>query len=234
MARTRSEIKALAVLNTGRSDKDTLMNSLCDSALKVAVARHPFKDSLSMPSDFTITEDATSVDISASCPIVHIVTARIVEADGTRNWSLKMKSRTWWDKNVINAEDNQKGDPVFGMRWGETVLLDRPANSGLELRLRISTTPVFASDSTECPIEILDLFVEKYTTAYTFFSLEQIESFTKWQRDAMSELIDMISADKFDIAEEHQVGPETVSRRGVSIKNEIVGHEREGEVDSWY
>lgn len=245
MARTREQIKDLVVLNTGRSDKDTLMNSLCDSALKLAGTRHPFKDSLSMPSDFTITEDATSVDISSVSPI-HIVTARIVEASGSKNAVLRMKNRTWWDENVVNSEDNQKGWPDFGMRWGTTVLLDRPAISGLELRIRISTVQTFASDSTTCPIDILDLFVEKYVTAYVFFSLQQMQSFYSWKRDALGpdydrgvlggELLSAIESDKYDIAEGLIVSKrsQTIKEGGVSILNQITGHGREGKTDLWF
>ena len=246
MARNRGDIKSLVVLNTGRADKTALMDSLCNSALKLAVSRHAFKDSLSMPADFTITEDSISVDISSITPIVHIVTARIVEADGTKNWPLVMKSRTWWDKFIVNAEDNQKGDPSFGMRWGTNVLLNRPANSGLELRLRVSTTPIFVNDDTECPIEVLDLFIERYVTAYVFMSLQETEAFFVWKRDALGpdfdrgivggDLLSAVNADKYDIAEEHKVEPHagTVADNGIAVKNLITGHPRYGETDSWY
>ena len=43
MARTRLEIQELVILNTARSDKITLIQKLCDTALKIAISKHRFK-----------------------------------------------------------------------------------------------------------------------------------------------------------------------------------------------
>jgi len=111
-ARTRGEIKALVESHTGHT-KESLENSLCDTALKIALQQHAFKDAMSSPSDIAITAEATTVDISAISGLVNVVTARLVQADGTRNQILKFKTKTWWDENVVNAEDNQGGWPVW-------------------------------------------------------------------------------------------------------------------------
>jgi len=244
MARTRSEIEALVELNTGRTEKDTLMHSLCDTALKLAVIKHPFKDSCSQPSDFTITEDATSIDISATTGIIRVVTARIVEADGSLNKRLWLKERQWWDEHVINPEDNQKGWPEFGFRFGTNIILDRPARSNLELRLRVSTTPTFTDGDTECPIELLDIFVEQYVTAYIFHSIEQDKSFSFWKSEALGpnydrgrvggSLLAAINADTFEPAQETSMGGRYISDNAIAIRNLITDHERYGETDIWY
>jgi hypothetical protein len=45
MARTRAAIKVAVDNNTGRgTEKATLIETLCDEALKVAVNAHPFRD----------------------------------------------------------------------------------------------------------------------------------------------------------------------------------------------
>jgi len=183
-ARTRAEIKTLVESHTGHT-KDTLENSLCDTALKIALMQHPFKEAQSSPSDFTITAEATSVDISATTDLVNIITARIVQADGTSNKILKLKTRSWWDEHVINAEDNQGGWPNYGLRWGNTILLDRPATAGLELRLRVTTVQSFAGDSTVCPIALLDVFIEQFVTAGVYADLENWNSEKFWSRKAL-------------------------------------------------
>ena len=90
MARTRGEIKTLVESHTART-KEALENSLCDSALQLALLKHPFNDAISTPSDFTLTEDTWSVSISTAS-VSQIVTARIVEADGSRNTVLVIKN----------------------------------------------------------------------------------------------------------------------------------------------
>ena len=246
-ARTRAQIKTLVEEHTGRS-KAALENSLCDSALRTALLRHPFKDAQSEPSDITITEDLYSVDISDVSGLLNIVTARIVEADGDRNRPLILKPRTWWDKNVVNPEDNPKGWPEYGLRWGSTITLDRPADSGLELRLRVTTEQAFASDATVCPIAVLDIFVEHYVTAYCFKSLRDSQGFYDWITSALGrryfidgtiggELANAIEADcSGDTALEIVSEPPGVRSNsfGVSVQNLITGHDDYGNTRRWF
>ncbi len=245
MSRTRLQIKTLVRSHTGRTKED-LENSNCDSALKLALTKHPFNDAISTPSDFTLTEDTWKVDISSASPF-QIVTAKIVEADGSRNLPLIIKNRTWWDEHIVNPEDNTKGWPVYGLRAGDYIYFDRPLQSGLELRLRITSEQTFASDSTECPIGILDLFVEKYVTAEVFADIGNTERYIFYRVQALGPaydngkvggaLFDAIQADLYEIAEDVRVemrGGGAFSRTGLAILNEIDGHEREGEVDTWW
>ena len=245
MARTRAEIKTLVRSHTGRT-KEALENSLCDTALKVALLRHRFKDAQSVEDDFTITEDATSVDISSISGLLNIITARIVEADGSRNAILKSKTRSWWDEHVVNSEDNQKGWPLYGMRVGTTIVIERPCKSGLELRLRVTTDQVFASDSTTCPISVLDIFVEHYVTAMVFKSIENDEMYKHWIASAMGirylvdgtiggALADAITADEdpaLDIKAEPYDRP-SEHATGVSVENLVTGHDDYGETRWW-
>lgn len=246
MARTRTQIKTAVDNNTGRgTEKATLIETLCDEALKVAGVAHPFRDARSLNADISITEDAIEADISSISDLVHIVTARIVEADGANNSPLPLKDEIWWAKNVINAEDNSKGWPTVGMRRGTTIQLNRPAESGLELRLIVSTEQTFAEDATTCPIAILDLFVVQYVTAFVFLSVQANEQFAYWKHMALGwkwdegtiggSLKHAIDADAADIAEEAVMGPPSVvGKAGTSIENLIPGHDREGETDVWY
>ena len=247
MARTRSEIKTLVEGHTGRT-KDTLESSLCDTALKEALKRHHFEDAQSQPSDITITEDATSVSISSISNLVNVVTARIVEASGSRNCLLKLKTRSWWAKNVVNAEDNQKGWPMYAMRQGTSLLLDRPAESGLELRLIVTTEQSFTNDATECPIALLDVFVEYFVTAGVFESIQNWRSAEYWHMKAFGAqykingtiggaLANAIEADSIgDKALEIKAEPHDtpgVHAAGVSVENLITDHDDYGNTRWW-
>lgn len=246
MTRTRTQIKTAVDNNTGRgTEKATLIETLADEALKVAGVAHPFRDARAMPSDISITADATSIDISGISDIVHIVTARIVESDGAKNLPLPLKDEIWWARKVINAEDNPKGWPRVGMRRGTTLQIDRPSESGLELRLVVSTEQVFANDAADCPIAILDIFVVQYITAFVFLSIQATEKFAYWKHLALGwkwdegiiggSLKHAIDSDSADIAEESAMeGPGVVGLSGVSITNVITGHDDYGSTRLWY
>lgn len=256
MARTRGAIKTLVESHTGRT-KDVLENSLCDSALKLAVLKHPFKQAILHLADFTLTEDLwqvdistlttdqNSVDISSYTPL-GIVTARIVEASGSRNMPLIIKGQTWWDKHIINPEDNTKGWPVYGIYVGDYIYFDRPLQSGLELRLRVTVEQAFTDDDTVCPIACLDLFVEKFVTAEVFLDVGNHERFIFWKAQALGPryevgdiggaLEDAIQHDLFEIAEELKMarGNGVGGNLGLSILNLTDWHDRYNEVDMWY
>lgn len=253
MARTRDEISALVVLNTARPDKTTLIESLCDTALKLAMTKHNFSDAMKICDDVTITEDATEVDISGLLQatvsigtLLDIVTARIVQADGTQNKILSIKNRQWWDREVVNPEDNQKGWPDYGLKFGTNMLLSRPAESNLELRLRVATVPTFAAGSTECPIEVLDIFVEQYVTAMVFLSISMQEKYVSWYIMALGRRFDVgetggtllaaIERDKRESAEDKLVRrPGSIKNAGgLSITNKTSGMDTTDETHTWY
>lgn len=246
MAKTRAQIKASVGYNTGRgTEKATLIETLCDEGLKVAGNAHPFRDSRSEPDEFSITEDATSVSISSITSLIHIVTARIVEDDADAYAILKMKDRTWWDRRVVDASKNQKGWPAYGLRWGTTILLDRPSESGLSLKLIVTTEKSFTNDATACPIAILDTFIVQYVTAFVFLSIENFESHAYWKKLALGSrwdegipggtLLHAIQTDKYDLSEEMSAEPPVVpSEGGIAVKNLITGHDDYGNTRRWY
>lgn len=246
MTRTRTQIKTAVDNNTGRgTEKATLIETLCDEALKVAVTAHPFRDSRSLNADISITEDDIEVDISSISNLVHIVTARIVEADGASNRPLPLKDEIYWARRVINAEDNLKGWPSVGMRRGTTLQLNRPSESGLELRLVVSTEQTFASDATSCPIAILDTFVVQYVTAFVFLSIGETEQFAYWKHMALGwkwdegivggSLKHAVDTDSADIAEESTMeGPAVPGKIGISVQNLNTDHDDYGATRTWY
>lgn len=246
-SRTRSAIKTLVESHTGASKSD-LENSLCDNALKVALLQHPFKDAQSEPTDFAITESNSYSTISATTGIINIISARIVETSSTRSTLLKLKTRTWWDSHIIDPDDNSKGWPKYGMRWGSKILLDCPAESGLSLRLRATREQTFTHDTNVCPIAVLDIFVEHYVTANVFKSLEQWDSADKWMQSACGvkwlltgepggELLKAIQADTvMDLALDMQAEPAERGggNGGVAVENLITDHDDYGSTRWWH
>jgi hypothetical protein len=246
LAKTRTQIKTTVDNNTGRgTEKATLIETLCDEGLKVALLEHPFRDARSTHADVSITEDATTVDISAITSLVDILTVRVVEASGVQNKPLLMRDDVWWSTHVINAEDRLKGWPEFGLKDGTSILIDRPADDNLELRLRVTTEQTFANDAAECPIGVLDTFIGQYATAYVFLSIEDLDKYNYWKRIALGwkwddgvvggSLKHAIDNDKRSAAEETSFEPPILAPRvqGISVQNLISGHDNYGGYD-WY
>ena len=248
MARTRSDIKTLvdSYAGSGRAtEQATLIESLCDEALKVALLQHPFQDSLSPPgTDIAIVEDATSFSLSTITNLQRVVSVRLLETSGSRDLWMNMRGTYWWDNNVVNAENNQKGWPANGLQRQSTIYLDRPCESGLSARVRASTSQTFASDSTECPISLLDVFVTQYVTAFVFRAVEQIEQFVSWKRDALGpdwdrgtvggSLLNAINIDKKTWTQELNAERKgRVDVDGFSVLNQITDAPNYGNTEFW-
>lgn len=247
MARTRAQIKTFVGHFTGRAtDKASLIELLCDEALRIALAEHPFKDARSYDQDFPITTSATSVSIATLTDIAHVLSATIIETSGEDNKPIEFKNETWWNENVVNAEDNTQGWPGAALRRGTTVLFDRPVDSGLSLRLVVTENQTFSSDSTECPIAIADVFVTQYVTAMVFLSIEEREKYMSWYTLAMGQqypingkvggtLAQIIDQDKRDIAEQYKAQRKNagMEQSGVSVLNQITGHDDYGNIRLW-
>lgn len=217
MARTRGEIKTLVKAHTGwtdRTDKDDLIDSLCNSALKYAIMEHDFRDITTLTSGETeITTLATSVDLSTFDPTIYkIVSARLLRVSNSteQGYPLPLRNRVWWDKFVIDPTNNTSGIPSQALRVKSTLFFDRPIEDGWKLRLRYSSLNTYTDDSTETPVDILDLFVEYKVTADVFFSTEDMEKYALWNRRAIGsnpenpggELARAIRADDKEMAKE--------------------------------
>lgn len=220
MARTRGQLKTLIKEHVGwkdRSDKDSLIDSLCDSALKYAIMEQDFRDLTTVTSGETeIAVGSTEVDLSSFDPAVYkIVTAKLLRVDNSTasGYPLPLSNRWWWDKYVIDPDNNNPGIPRNALRIKSTLQFDRPIEDDWKLRLRYSSINTYTSDSTETPSELLDLFVEYKVTADVFFSLEDMEKFALWNRRAIGnnperqggELARAIRADDKEAAKEIQI-----------------------------
>ena len=235
MARTRLEIQELVILNTQRTDKTSLIQKLCNSSLKVAISKHPFQDA-SVEAIFPITEDTANVDVSAQT-WVNMRTLRIVDSSSVEKSSpLTLKSNIWFDKNYPYPLDNMKGWPVYGSKISGSVIFDRPVSENLSLYVRGAVEQVFAADGTECPIELLDIFVEEYVTSKLLMSYHEYEKAQYWMSQAISSL-------KLAIENDTMIAQESKSERGTSNldSGSIVTSGLEGvpqtyvrEIPSWY
>ena len=245
MTRTREEIRTMVQYHTGRTDKTTLINELCDSALKYAVMEHDFTRNFTRTSSETeITTNATEIDLSGYSPTVYkIITAKILDTNDEQSAFLPLRDSQWWDRFVINAEDNTGGWPTNGMHELDKLLFDRPCESDKKLRLLYTTIPTFTQDSTTCPVPTLDLFVEYWVTANVFFSISDMEKFGWWNKRAIGndptnpggELKRAIRADEREAAKVREAIKSGGGKMGI-VTNDLDwdGASEHNQIRSWY
>ncbi len=242
MAYTRTQILSNVRTNTGRDASSRA--SLCDEALKIAVHAHPFRDSISTVS-IAIASGDYEADISSISNLVHIVTAVLIDSTSRERRHLVMKNATWWDRNIIDGSLEPAGLPTYGLRAGNTIKFDRPSDRAMTLRLSVSTEVSFASDNSECPIPILDVFVEQYVTAMFFRSIGDATSYVVWKSSALGPQWDAgvvggtlkhaIELDKLDLCEEHVWERYPSDERcGIAIRNLLAEHSDYGNIRLWY
>ena len=207
MARTRSDIRTLVEGNTGKTTKTTLINSSLETGLKKAALVYDFTDIREI-----VSPDTTIVIGSMQIPVPQntrtILSIKLFNSGNTQGSYLKLKNSTWWDKYITEPAANSQGWPTFGLRHRSQILFDRPSQT-LVARFRITRIPSFDSDDEkECPIDVLDLFLEAYVTAMVFFSIEDKDNYVFWITEALGSkkdrdmnipgglLLQAISADK--------------------------------------
>lgn len=248
MARTRMQIKTLVNSYTGRGqEKASLIEMLCDEALNVALNHHPFKDARDFTNEFALTEGETSVSIASIANLVHVISATLHYTDNSHFSKLKLKNETWWAENVTDAEGRTPGWPENVLRRGNVLHFDRPLVAGLTLKPVVTTKQVFSSDSAECPISLLELFVTQYVTAFVFLAVTETEKYKFWFTLAHGmqyvysgkpggTLAAAINQDKRDIAEEYKAqrsNDNDNDNSGLAILNLLKDHDRYGEIDYW-
>lgn len=238
-ARTRTVLKTIIQLNTGRPDKDTLIEYLCDSALKEAVLysvrkKQTFRDTITqrtwaitLGNDYVRVMGTGGADgDSNNDDITDIITARIIDSSSNDNAVCLLKGRQWWDSNVVNGADNVQGWPKNCIRLGDFIFFDRPVESNKVLYLRCCTIPTFSSDATTCPIRNLDLYVEYWVTAKIFKSLEQDTQYQRWYGEAMLQLNNALEAD-IDTGKDNVVENSIGRNNGIAIRN-LIDYDLEG------
>ena len=230
MARTRGEIKTIVISNTGFSGKDATLNSLCDNALKVALLKHSFTEA-TKERTWAITESAVKVQIQGTggadgdannWKVTDILSARIIDTDADGFCRLTLKNRIWFSKNFPSPEDNDEGWPSYGVRFGDYIRFERPVEADRSLYLWSTNILSFTDDTTECPIDLLDMYVEEYVTAFAFLNVHEDQFYKERLVIANGFLADAIEADRptaEELAVERGDAGNAYGQRGRSILN---------------
>ena len=196
MAHTRDEIVAKVRAITGKSNKDSMIEALCDSGLKQAMKRHKFKVSRTH-TDVTGVLGETYFALPAACANV----LSIVTLDGEEHAKpLPLKPDWWYDQHVGSPEQFASGWPEYGTKFAASIHLDRPMDRAYTFRVRYSVYPTFAAGSTTCPIATLDDFLVYFCSAYVFAAVQEMENFAVWMQQAVGRDFSNWNGGEFDAA----------------------------------
>jgi len=221
MALTRTQIKTLVQSYTGKLNKATLIETLCDLALNEAVRKYPFDSSrLSSPiSSAEATEThrsmiqtvADEVEITLPATVVNLISVELLDTSTDVSYSVALKPDWWFAKLAGSNQYETQGIPEYACRQGGVLKFNRPFDAVYTVRIRYSWYPVFEEDDDENPIAVLDTFLVDYVTAHVFLSIEDKDNFAVWMVKAVGSdfndwqggaFADAVKADKDEYAKE--------------------------------
>lgn len=192
MAYTRSQIKTLVQSRTGRTDKDTIIEFACDEALQKAMMIHDFDLNTELDADISVVEDDLYATLATD--VYKVISALTIDS-GDSAAILEIKDKTWFDRFALNPSDNLKAQPTHAYFSGGRLYFNCACDASYTVRVRTTSIPSFSSDSTECPISTLDIYVAAYATSEVFFDLEYESKYMLWRKRSDFELNGAIQAD---------------------------------------
>lgn len=197
----RSEIRALVRDHTGRTDKDSLINSMINAALKKVSSEHIWRDLLT-EAEVTMTPDQPFVDLVST--VRRLSEVRII--NGLQSYKLVVRTKTFLVERWPDFGSQSSGKPRFGYLEGTRLHLVPAPDENLTLRYSYyARDTVFTDDTTELTIDITDEAVIAYATFRTFKSLQQHDDAAQWFLDYKEALKDAKTMDRSSAVELHGV-----------------------------
>lgn len=188
----RKEIRDLVILTTGRTDKDTLINSAINIALNKISSDYHWNDLLTEAS-VTLTVDATSVALASD--VRRLVEVRLI--DGLSSYKLSIRPMAWVVKMFPNLSIHSSGKPRYGYLQGTTLHFVPKSDSAHTVtysyyKLHADLT----NDTTNISILHAGEAVIAYTTYWVFKSLQLHIDANQWLSSFAIEIANAKRADR--------------------------------------
>jgi hypothetical protein len=231
----RLQLKEEVIANIGRDNsylvsQNTSLDNYINSAYRLAVQSHPFRDICDVTNLSVSEDDDTVYLLPTDVEIANLISAATLYDEVSV--PLRLRGAIWWSIRIVEASERHKSRPQNGFRRRDRIIVDRPVEEGTKLTIVYSYIPVLEEDSDENPIPILETFIIEYVTSKAFLRLENFESFTHWKRLALGysfeqgkiagSLKQAILADSFDVGEDVEmarVSDGAVYNTGLTIRN---------------
>lgn len=175
----RSEIRALVLEATGRSDKATLMNLAINIALKEFSAARLWSD-LMVEDDISISAGTTYVDFAADTQRVAEVRF-IVSGSAFQSRPLLVRPKSWIVQNFPAVSEQSSGKPLYGYIEGKKLYLVPVSDGDYTIRLTyFRLEPDMTTDDAEMVTTVGGQAVAAYATFWTFLNIEKAEDAKRW------------------------------------------------------
>ncbi len=188
----RKEIRDLVIETTGRSDKESLINSAINIALNKVSSEHLWNDLLTEAS-VTLTVDATSVALSSD--VRRLTEVRII--DGLSSYRLQVRPMSWVVKMFPSLSSHSSGKPRYGYLQGTTLnYIPKSDSTYTTTYSYYKLHPDLSDDITGILILQADETVIAYTTYWVFRSLQLHDDANQWLASFLVELTNAKRADR--------------------------------------
>ena len=193
----RLEIRNLVIDTTGRSDKESLINSAINIALNKVSSSHLWNDLLTEAS-LTLTVDATSVSIESD--VRRLVEVRVL--DGLSSYKLRVRSMDWVVKMFPDLSIHSSRKPRYGYLQVTTLHFVPKYDSTYTVKYSYyKLHPDLTNDTTNILILQADEAVIAYATHWVFKSLQLHEDANQWLGLFAVELANAKRADRSSAVE---------------------------------
>lgn len=172
----RLEIRNLVIDTTGRSDKESLINSAINIALNKVSSSHLWNDLLTEAS-VTLVVDATSVSLESD--VRRLVEVRVL--DGTSSYKLRIRPMDWVVKMFPDLSVRSSGKPRHGYLQGTTLHFVPKSDDTYTVKYSYyKLHPDLINDTTSILILQADEAIIAYATHWVFKSLQLHNDASQW------------------------------------------------------
>jgi len=193
---TRSELEALVLEATGRTDKTSLIRLGINLALREISSQRLWTD-LQTEDEVTIAASATYVDLATD--LARPTEMRVI--DGTQSRPLRIRPKTWLIKRVPDPSSRSTGRPTYGYIEGKRLYVIPIPDAEYTIRYTyFKVHPDLSSDSDEVLIRGIDGAVVAYATYWVFHSLEKTEDAKVWYQTYEMQLRSTVKLDSMNPA----------------------------------
>lgn len=194
MAMTRADIRQAVQDNTGRTDKDTLVNTLINLGLREIARRHLFRD-LKIEDDLAIAQGEISVPLKSSTYSVE--EARIIDENTSASSGVfRIYDKRDLVKLIPNPDGESEVRPSRGYVENNRMFFSAPSDGPYLLRVTVYKLPEdFIDDTQEVPITEVELTLISWVSWRLFLSIEKVESSQLWATQYEVDLLRLTSAD---------------------------------------
>jgi len=192
MALTKAELVDRVTDNTGRNDKDTLILSLLNDALRIVATRH---DWLDLYREFESTLDEDDFRYSFPSDMKTLIGIRLIS--GTESEWLEERDKRWLMEREPNPDDADTEKPWCFARDGNYWELPAKPDDDYTVYINYVKWPDDLSNDDDTPdIDQIDHVLIEHATARLYASLGEFDRAAWWTSEWRRDLKEAIVQDR--------------------------------------